>query len=45
MGARFRLRADFDMLHLLDEVSGDDFEALDTSVLMIDADSAAARQP
>jgi len=30
---------DNEMLHLLDELSGDDFEAVDTSVLMVDVDS------
>jgi len=38
-------RWDNDMLHLLDDITGDDFEAVDTSVLMMDADSARARQP
>jgi hypothetical protein len=30
-----------DMLHLLDVLTGNDFEAVDTSVLMMDEDSAA----
>jgi hypothetical protein len=34
-----------DMLHLLDDITGDDFEAVDTSVLMIDSDSAQAAGP
>ena len=38
-------RWDNDMLHLLDDVVGEDFEAVDSSGLMIDPDSAAARQP
>lgn len=38
-------RWDNDRLHLLDDVTGDDFEAVDGSSLMIDPDSAAARQP
>lgn len=87
MGARFRLKASFDMssypadlqvilramqiygivladngsdwyvsgapderwnneqLHLLDALTGADFEAVDTSALMINPDSAAAQQP
>jgi hypothetical protein len=32
---------DNDMLHLLDDLTGDDFEAVDTSVLMVDYDSGA----
>ena len=32
-------RWDNDMLHLLDVMAGDDFEAVDTSVLMVDVDS------
>jgi hypothetical protein len=32
-------RWDNDMLHLLDVVTGDDFEAVDTSVLMVDVNS------
>jgi hypothetical protein len=38
-------RWDNDMLHLLDDLTGNDFDAVDTSVLMLDADSARARQP
>ncbi|MBI5841240.1 MAG: S-layer homology domain-containing protein [Chloroflexi bacterium] len=34
-------RWDNDMLHLLDVLTGDDFEAVDTSSLMIDPDSGA----
>lgn len=37
-------RWDNDMLHLLDDLTGDDFEAVDTSVLIVEPDSAAARQ-
>jgi hypothetical protein len=37
-------RWDNDMLHLLDELTGDDFEAVDTSALMIDPNSGQARQ-
>ena len=33
-------RWDNDMLHLLDVLTGNDFEAVDTSVLLVDADSA-----
>ncbi len=33
---------DNDMLHLLDNITGDDFEAVDTSVMMIDPDSGQA---
>jgi len=36
-------RWDNDMLHLLDNLSGDDFEAVDVSGLMIDPDSGRAR--
>ena len=32
-------RWDNDMLHLLDVLIGNDFEAVDTSVLMVDPDS------
>ena len=38
-------RWDNDMLHLLDDLSGDDFEAVDTSKLMIAYDSGAAQPP
>ncbi len=38
-------RWDNEMLHLLDVVSGDDFEAVDTSILMVDPNSGQARQP
>lgn len=34
---------DNDMLHLLDVLAGDDFEAVDTSLLMVDLNSGAAR--
>jgi hypothetical protein len=34
-------RWDNDMLHLLDDLTGDDFEAVDTSGLMVDYDSGA----
>jgi hypothetical protein len=34
-------RWDNDMLHLLDDLTGDDFEAVDTSGLMLDYDSGA----
>jgi len=34
---------DNDMLHLLDVLTGSDFEAVDTSVLMADADSGAVK--
>ena len=37
-------RWDNEMLHLLDALSGDDFEAVDMSVLMLEPDSGAARQ-
>jgi hypothetical protein len=37
-------RWDNDMLHLLDALTGDDFEAVDTSVMMVEPDSGAARQ-
>ena len=33
---------DDEMLHLLDEITGDDFEAVDTSGLMVDPDSGRA---
>jgi hypothetical protein len=36
-------RWDNDMLHLLDALTGADFEAVDTSVLMVDEDSGQAR--
>lgn len=36
-------RWDNDMLHLLDDITGDDFEAVDTYTLMVDADSGEAR--
>jgi hypothetical protein len=36
-------RWDNDMLHLLDVLSGEDFEAVDTSVLLVEPDSGAAR--
>ena len=35
-------RWDNDMLHLLDDLTGDDFEAVDTSGLMRDVNSGAA---
>ncbi len=35
-------RWDNDMLHLLDDLTGDDFEAVDTSVLMVNTNSGAA---
>ena len=38
-------RFDNDMLHLLDKLTGNDFEAVDTSALMIDPNSGQARQP
>jgi hypothetical protein len=38
-------RWDNDMLHLLDDIIGDDFEAVDESGLMIDPDSGQANQP
>lgn len=38
-------RWDNDMLHLLDDITGDDFEAVDESGLMIDPDSGQAAQP
>ena len=37
-------RWDNDMLHLLDDVTGDDFEAVDSSGLMVNPDSGEARQ-
>ena len=36
-------RWDNDMLHLLDVLSGDDFEAVDTSLLMVDVNSGEAK--
>ena len=36
-------RWDNDMLHLLDVLTGDDFDAVDTSVLMVDANSGEAQ--
>jgi len=36
-------RWDNDMLHLLDVLTGNDFEAVDTSVLMLDVDSGEAK--
>ena len=36
-------RWDNDMLHLLDVLTGNDFEAVDTSVLMVNADSAEVK--
>ncbi|HQU36215.1 MAG TPA: hypothetical protein PLR65_06500 [Anaerolineales bacterium] len=36
-------RWDNDMLHLLDVLTGDDFEAVDMSVLMVDVDSGEAK--
>jgi len=36
-------RWDNDMLHLLDVLTGDDFEAVDTSVLMVDVDSGETK--
>ncbi|MCC7189378.1 MAG: hypothetical protein IT312_11605, partial [Anaerolineales bacterium] len=36
-------RWDNDMLHLLDVLTGDDFEVVDTSVLMVDEDSGEAK--
>lgn len=36
-------RWDNDMLHLLDVLTGNDFEAVDTSVLMVDEDSGEAK--
>jgi hypothetical protein len=36
-------RWDNDMLHLLDVLTGNDFEAVDTSVLMVDVDSGETR--
>jgi len=36
-------RWDNDMLHLLDVLTGDDFEAVDTSVLMVDVDSGQVK--
>jgi hypothetical protein len=36
-------RWDNDMLHLLDVLTGNDFEAVDTSGMMVDVDSGAAK--
>jgi hypothetical protein len=36
-------RWDNDMLHLLDVLTGDDFEAVDSSGLMVDINSGAVR--
>jgi len=36
-------RWDNEMLHLLDVLTGDDFEAVDTSAMMVDPDSGAVR--
>ncbi len=36
-------RWDNDMLHLLDVLTGNDFEAVDTSVLMVDVDSGEVK--
>lgn len=36
-------RWDNDMLHLLDVLTGDDFEAVDTSTLMVDVDSGEVK--
>jgi len=36
-------RWDIDMLHLLDVLTGSDFEAVDTSVMMVDVDSGEAK--
>jgi len=36
-------RWDNDMLHLLDKLTGDDFEAVDTSVLMVDVNSGESK--
>jgi hypothetical protein len=36
-------RWDNDMLHLLDVLTGNDFEAVDTSVLMVDVNSGEAK--
>jgi len=36
-------RWDNDMLHLLDVLTGNDFEAVDTSVWMVDANSGEAK--
>ncbi len=38
-------RWDDEMLHLLDVVTGNDFEAVDTSVLIVDPDSGQVTQP
>jgi hypothetical protein len=38
-------RWDNDTLHLLDDITGNDFEAVDESSLMIDPNSGQARQP
>jgi hypothetical protein len=36
-------RWDNDLLHLLDDITGEDFEAVDTSVMTVDPNSGAAR--
>ena len=36
-------RWDNDMLHLLDALTGNDFEAVDTSVLMVDVNSGETK--
>lgn len=38
-------RWDNDMLHLLDDLTGNDFEAVDTSIMMLDQDSGKAYIP
>ncbi|HPH96010.1 MAG TPA: hypothetical protein PKW33_04885 [Anaerolineaceae bacterium] len=38
-------RWDNDLLHTMDDITGDDFEAVDVSSLMISPDSGEARQP
>ncbi|MBN2386261.1 MAG: hypothetical protein JXB85_04520 [Anaerolineales bacterium] len=38
-------RWDNDLLHLLDRLTGADFEAVDTSAMMVDPDSGQARSP
>jgi len=45
VGSAPDLRFDNDMLHLLDVVTGNDFEAVDTSVLMVNPDSGQAVVP
>ena len=37
-------RWDNDMLHLLDVLTGDDFEAVDTSALMVDVNSGKSNK-